>query len=376
MKDKRDYRVEFIRIVACIMVIFLHTYKGSGLDKCSEIIRGGIHSFLMNGVPLFLMIIGFCGINGKRNYWSKLYNTCLRLVLPSIIIIIVTVSIKNWIYCNNLIGGSVELRSSELKKIFICMMRGDTQELWGHLWYVYAYLSIIVTLPIIKYMCKETKDIEENSEIKVMNAFAIRKFIYIYFGLFELVKDALYLMSGKFSICNSITLFQPFLPEIVYVLIGYDIRIMLEKIKEIEHIKLNLFAGWCISNVSICFLIFISNKLGVSYLYFQDSYRPIYFISSICLFVLCYLLADSYCNRYERTIYFFGDKTLYIYLVHYIWIVKLSNMLLLNNIKYLPNLIKWIFVSIITVIISFITGYIFKFIYEKLLKMINYERSM
>ena len=85
---KRNVNIELVRIIACISVIALHTWKGSGIDTVSKTIKGVIRVFEKHNNPLFFMIMGFFLFVGNKSYTDRIKDLVKKIIVPFI-----------WLYC-------------------------------------------------------------------------------------------------------------------------------------------------------------------------------------------------------------------------------------------------------------------------------------
>ena len=84
--DKRNYVVDVIRIIACLIVIGNHCCLQAFNEYYSQVDWSRLFEkcFLTDGVPMFFMITGFFIVNG-RNYKKIWKSTLIRVLLPTFI---------------------------------------------------------------------------------------------------------------------------------------------------------------------------------------------------------------------------------------------------------------------------------------------------
>ena len=92
MESKATSRLtyfDFLRGIAILLVIGIHTYTISPFEGASNILRIGIRETLNFAVPLFLAISGFFiakkDISDKKSYFSFLKKQLPRVYVPTLI---------------------------------------------------------------------------------------------------------------------------------------------------------------------------------------------------------------------------------------------------------------------------------------------------
>ena len=88
-KEGRDYTIDIIRIVACLIVIANHCCLQAFNEYYSEVDWSRLFEkcFLTDAIPLFFMITGFFIVNG-RNYKNIWKSTLKKVLLPTIIYVL------------------------------------------------------------------------------------------------------------------------------------------------------------------------------------------------------------------------------------------------------------------------------------------------
>ena len=88
-KVRRDYGIDVIRIVACLIVVANHCCLQAFNEYYSEVDWSRLFEkcFFTDGVPLFFMITGFFIVNGRS--YKKIWNTTAkRVLLPTLIYVL------------------------------------------------------------------------------------------------------------------------------------------------------------------------------------------------------------------------------------------------------------------------------------------------
>lgn len=148
--DKKKYLyLEFMRILSAFFVIFNHTsnngfflFSQRPIGSASFWIYLFISVFCKFAVGLFLAISGAIMLNREDELLSTLWKKrILRMVL-----ILVVISILYYI--------SPTYPSLETKSIRNFLQLFYSNGVDGHLWYLYAYISFLISLPFLRAMVR------------------------------------------------------------------------------------------------------------------------------------------------------------------------------------------------------------------------------
>lgn len=147
---ERDWTVELMRIVGCLMVIGCHTVPGSIQNLSDRGVNTGLllSCFVGDGVAIFWAITGFF-LFSNFNYKKLLKRTAWRILLPYAVY---TVFI---FYLYDAFISHVPLTESlshSAKEYFALFCNALTLEVVPqhseHLWYVVTYLILIAVSPL------------------------------------------------------------------------------------------------------------------------------------------------------------------------------------------------------------------------------------
>lgn len=321
-QKKRDVQVDLIRLIACLCVIGAHLCL-QVLNQCYNRIdwsRLLEKSFFADGVPLFLMITGFFLVNG-RNYKKIWKSTIGKVLIPTLIYVIFVqifcmfiVNKESFMWCikNALINFNIP---AILKGI----LTGDMTQINGlciHLWYILSYVKIIIWIPVLWLVCKEEKVPK-----------LARRMILIFGVISAVITDI-----QRFVSIPSIGLIKVFDlvdKEILYVLLGYELFIHKDKIKNNRKLCIISALGFLIIN-------FIRYKIEIRYMvinsfvdivgrenFIEWKYTVLSILSSLCLFMAIYSFEIKN-STLGNVIVWLSDKTFGIYLIHYLLIAKVD----------------------------------------------------
>lgn len=317
--SKRDISIDLIRIVACLSVIATHLCL-QVLNQCYNRIdwsRLLEKSFLTDGVPLFFIITGFFLVNG-RSYKKIWKSTIKKILIPTLIFVLFTqvfylfiVNKESFIYC---------IQNFNINAIGIinAILKADVSYLnstCAHLWYIFSYIKIVIWIPILWLVCKNTR--EANLARRIMMVLSFLNLVL------DDVQKFITLPIGEIHLLNMIP------TEILYVLLGYELFAHKEKIKNNKKIAIISLIGFFAIN-------FLRYKIEMQYMvlnYLTDIVGRINFMewrnTSInifsAIFLFCFLYSFEIKNeKLSKIILWISNKTFGIYLIHYLILAKID----------------------------------------------------
>ena len=171
-----EENINFLRIIACIMVIGIHVSAIHAIKYC-ELSSGGEFKFLISNfwygisapaVPVFVMISGKYALNRKnidyRKYYIKIFR---RIYVPAILWSIIYMLLRYYyqnislkIVVNSAIGGSP----------------------FYHLWYLYMMIGVYLLVPFLE---KLREKIGESNLKKLGIVFLFISFFIVLFRDFS-----------------------------------------------------------------------------------------------------------------------------------------------------------------------------------------------
>lgn len=355
---KRDYSVDLIRIIAALSVI--------GTHLCLQVLNQAYNRidwsrllekcFLTDGVPLFFMITGFFIVNG-RSYKKIWKGTIKKVLIPTLIFVLFAqvfymfvTNKESFVWClqnaiyNLNIGG-----------IFHSILTGTVESinsLCAHLWYIFSYVKIIIWIPVLWLVCKEDK---------------VPKLARRMILVFGIVSNVITDIQRFITLPNigTIKVFNFVDRELIYVLLGYELFVHKDKIK--NNIKVCIISLVCFGLVNL-----IRYKVEMQYMvvnYFTNivgrenfmewKYTCLNIISSLCLFMFIYSL-ELKSEKLNKIILWISDKTFGIYLIHYLILAKVDLYKFEKIEKFYFEIIYLIVGIIVTAILSAIIVCIIK----------------
>ena len=315
-KEKiRDISVDLIRVIACLIVIATHltltTYNVYEVQV--DWSRLFTKCFLSDGVGIFFLITGFFISNG-RSYKKILKNTVKNVILPAFILLVFSDFFSKFIVNQDTFINCIKnISSSNLKRIVSCICQGDVSDIQvaAHLWYIFAYIQIIILFPLIKLLCTDSKESKLARRLLMLLCFAnilirdIQKFFVSSIGNIEI-----------FSIIDE---------KILAVFLGYELYLLKDKIKSNKKIGIIGFIIFIAINV-------IRYRAEMQYMIMNhivkeeafNSWKNTFgFISAVSLFIAIYSINIKN-QKLSKFITNISSLTYGIYLVHYMLIAKID----------------------------------------------------
>ncbi len=348
-KSKRDSSIELIRIVACAIVVLLHLSLNVFDEYHAQVDWSRLFEkcFLSEGVPIFYLIFGFFLCNGRS--YKKIWKSTLKRVIIPVLIFVLFAQIffmfilnkqpLSWCFENAFINLNIQ-------GIFRTILTGDVvhiNSLCAHLWYIISYLKIILWVPVLWLICKE----DTNPKLA-------RRMIIGFGMLAMIIRDIQRFVKLPIGEINA---FQMVDLDILYVLLGYELFVHKDKIKNNK--KICLIAGLAFVAINVIRYKIEMNYMVINNFYeitgretFADwRYTALSFISAISLFMFLYSF-DIKGEKISKVINWIADKTFGIYLIHYLLLAKID----LYKFDKIGTLVYELIYLAVGVVVIFITS--------------------
>ncbi len=322
---KRNYKIDLLRIILIVLVIIVHIsnlylVRFTKISLSKYTISLFFNSFSRICVPLFFMISGALLINEK--YDKKKYFT--RIIKFIIILII-------WSIIYSILNETVEL-----KTFFLSLFNARSTQ--RHLWFMYVIIGLYIALPFIQNMCKNmTKELE--------NLFIILWSIFS--GLAVIYEPLInHIANIEVNVEYPIPIIQATY-YLGYFILGHILYKRIEN-NEINIKNRSLILIYILSSlITFSFTLYSSIKLNYHYesmLWYKSIFT---IIASTSIFLL--VLNKNYNIKNEKIIKYFSSLTFGIYLIHMIFLNKITEHYLIIN--YSPILT----IPILSLIILFLS---------------------
>ncbi len=318
--DKRNVNIEFIRILACFMVVFLHTLSfNKGLNYYEENI---IRVFVLNGVALFWMITGYFMFTSEKKYSLRVKNILLSIFIPAMIIILLTQLFAPWLKSRQSLLYCLMNPDLDWKTIFsdFFSWQVNNTSICMHLWYVWAYMRLMIWFPLLRLLCKN-----EEKENKIRRGYLLLTFLCMALSSIWPILQQLLKTDLK------VTFFSPFDINIFYVLLGYEMYIWLKNERECGCFWNNITTGM-MRKVSVVLIVLMNmllfgvgllcKEIDLKFNNFTSIKTITVIITTVCIFYI--FMHINIKNSLNKVVYFIADKTFYIYLLHYMIIRKIT----------------------------------------------------
>ncbi|MDM8249754.1 acyltransferase [Lacrimispora saccharolytica] len=205
---KKNLQIEYIRAIAAVAVVAIHTvnsgiiYKGSTYSEGVIIFFLAIKNLLYWAVPCFGMISGMLILNPEKDLSpKKIYG---KYFLRMAIVLLLFGTAFSWI---EIFFGEKKLDLSQITRAMGLVLSNKT---WAHLWYIYALLTVYLILPIYRWISSKKDDFWlVGSAILIfilMTALKSRTLsLHLYFLLGEIFRRRIVKLSGRQSRIIAIT---------------------------------------------------------------------------------------------------------------------------------------------------------------------------
>lgn len=326
---KRDISLDILRIIACFMVVGIHTTAQGWYIYPPRTYTWTILNFydtlFRPGVPLFLMISGCLFLRKDKIDIKRLW---IKNIFHLAVIYIV------WAVIYAAAGIGIRKAVSEPKQIFEIVFGPNPQY---HLWYLRTLMNLYAIAPFLWVL------------VRAMNGKLVRYYLILFF-IFGLLRTTVYEL--------------PFIPAWLHEqinlfmgmdLVGYSGYFILGYFLSDKEIT----SKYSIKNLSVVYCITVLLAAGLNQLIawidnwptlalYNDLAIPVA-IESICLF----LMIRKISNKYELSLHTqnwinkLSESTLFIYLIHVMILQRLEIYFHLKTTNYNVLLSVPLFVIVI-----------------------------
>lgn len=309
MNKKRDSSVEWIRIIACFLVIGAHIQLAMNVNGEIWFSRMIGSSILADNVPLFFLISGYFLFTKTENDTSTVFKTfgkktvsMLRsFLLPIVILIIIIANIAPYIHGECSLGACTyngESVKLYLKEFFL---KQNAYDRAGHFWYICSYLKVFIWFPALAFICQKDKAVTK-----------VRRLLLVFAYVVIILNDLEYLFAQDFGAFENMTFDQ----NALYVVLGYELYYLFHHTdwsnKKLRKLGIGMFVGGFI--LKLCLQYYMFNKYGVDtatrFMWLQCA--PCY-ITSVGAFMFWHSFREHF---HSNIVNFLGKYTLYVYMFH------------------------------------------------------------
>lgn len=309
--NQRNVNVELIRILACWIVIGVHSKLPDSPDGVLSRGRLLISCFLGDGVAVFWMISGFFIFNkGIERQVKKLIKS---IVFPAFLIVCIWQVFGNWFMGQTSLLECIRVHHFNTKEVFgniLSWYAGMTGG--GHLWYVFSYVQNFLWVPLLNFVCNQTDSAKK-----------VRRYLIALSFLCVLINDVQLFWALP---VGRIVTYSVIGTSVMQMLIGYELYIRKEFFVGKKALVAAGIGIFLICNVIRCFLQYRLYGLDLnnsSLLFWSTGFGT---LCSAAIVVVGLSLDLRMMNeKIQRLISRLGSMTFGIYLIHSAVIIKLNS---------------------------------------------------
>ncbi len=297
----RDVNAEMIRVMACLIVIGVHSdLLVSQVDDSQILWR----VMLGGGVTYFFILMGFF-LFRKKSFLSLMKRTVLKILLPGLVIMLLNRLLYPWIQNESGLAECLTHLQFDYKEYINAILHWSPGAYASeYLWYLFAYVQVVMLVPIMRLFCQE--DSGENRYEKL-------RFYIIGIHLFGMIlTDAMAFIRLPLSTEPYAVLTTPAMMAIA----GYTLYRRRESIRGNRKIRWSFFGLAVVLEIIRWRLqiILLAGDLGnTNYLGWNTGFA---FLVAVCvvIFILTLEIGEGWL---KKTVLSIGKDTFVIYLVHY-----------------------------------------------------------
>ncbi|MCR5592171.1 MAG: acyltransferase [Saccharofermentans sp.] len=315
--DKRDTSVEFLRIMAMIIVIGCHVNAGSVYFDRVNPVGVGISCLVADGVTVFWMIMGFFLF--KSNYRHVLNRACKHVLIPMFAYTALMFYFGDWLAgdTDNILYGLTRPLSDYQNLLMNGLLKwAPVVKYDRHFWFLYSYMIIILFFPALNGVVNVAKG---KKNLLIMAG--------ILFGIIVVNDIGMNDLAG-FSHAP----FNGALGGMFIVLIGYAVYSMKDLFEYNPVCSLLGLIGFFIVNLVRCRLQYNITLEGgsIHLLYWFSSFG---ILNAFCLVLFAYGIKGLLDKKVIRKIVLhLGRVSMPVYFVHMLVLARLTNLGLIDKI--------------------------------------------
>lgn len=323
--NKRNVKIEVLRIIACFLVIFSHIrdlpWKPSGELRESAVFFDTAFSIC---VTIFFMITGFFIYNKKgtiikdwlsliKKFFTELFIPMMLTWIFCIVFDEFLVNTKTFIECIE--SFDIKVVWDNIYAVLSTYKTGELVGTAGHLWFFFSYFIIIIEYPIVRLILTKT-----NKYVLLILFFA--------FSAILIYNDYIAYFSEAFNVSPFYIFQKPvFYSAVGHILYNDFIKKYIDGKYDYNEnsiiINKPIFILSFIIYSIVFFLLYKTQKglyLGRNNGYPYTSWSSYYsFVLTVTFILMFYdLNLNKLLNeKITNLIYFISSKTFGIYLIHY-----------------------------------------------------------
>ena len=297
---KRNPQIELSRLIACLIVVGVHTCLSSMVGDQMDRSRLYIACLFADGVALFWLIMGMFFFREMK--YSKLWKRTVKSIcIPLIAYSAVYYLFSGWLIEGTGFKESIHTAISNLPELGKNLLGWQSSINYaGHLWYLYIYLFMILIFPAMKAFFDYLKQDVRREKIFLIIAF-----------LFLVWNDVSNNKMGAFS-HHSI---NALIPASVEVLMGGILYRHKDRFSSKKWLILGPVAFFCLNGLRtvIQYERWIKGIEGNNILFW---YTSIGVLCAVTVILFSLNLIKPKTNKINKVICWLASFTFPIYLIH------------------------------------------------------------
>ncbi len=298
---KRDSGVELVRLLACMIVVGVHTCLSSLKAGAPDAGRLFMACLFADGVALFWMVSGFFMFN-NRDYKKLLIHTVKHIVIPMLAVSVLMFYFSGWLIDGESLSESISHPLSDYKDVIstLLMIRNPINHL-GHFWYLYIYLLIIIIFPALRAFADYLDESVQHQKIFIIVSFVLllinditsnKTFAFSHYSVNGLVPAAIEMLWGHILYRN-----RKYFTGRKFIAIGASV-----------------FIGMNLLRTFIQYNRYLEDTSNTAILYW---YSTIGILCSIGVIMFCFNMVNSAKDsKINHAICILSSYTFMIYLIH------------------------------------------------------------
>jgi len=343
--DKQDSRVQWIRIIACIIVIGchvrLHPITAEYIDKSILL----IHGIFDDGVAVFFVMMGFFLFNNE-NFPKLIKKVFKTIFIPALVLRILSEFFQG--YIGNQVALQECLTNSKVDwyKLLFEILSFDLSSgpYCAHLWYVNYYILIVLMFPMLKCLCSNT-EFAKKAQLWVISL-----------GFMNLVlQDVQKVFFLDVPNVNIPTVVSVSAMMCVSGYVLWENRSKVENNRVVHILSLIVFV---LVNLLRYVLQYRLLQININDLHYTGWCTSVGYIAALSL--ICFFLSME--KRTNRVVNYIGSRTFVIYLVHmlvYAYLGSHGHYLFLHNAFVNKGIVGELLYNILFALLVFVISLFF-----------------
>lgn len=386
IKSKRNVKIEIIRLIACMAVIWYHIrelpWKSNGELSETAVFFECVCTIC---VMTFFLITGFFIYNRKgsilenwiyliKKFFSQVFIFFILVTIFTIVFHEYLISRESFLYC--LQNASLSKIGTTLYDTFRHFSANYLPGTAAHLWYIFSYAIIIFAYPITKFIISKFPKYVTYIILVILTICMIVNDYFLFYGnpsynlIFKIIHKPIYYSVWGYVLYNDIM--KKYIDERLKKLRNKNKVFIINK--PIFFISLILYAVTFV----LLFKTQVAYDLGTNGEYVYTSWLSTFslFLTTGFILFVYNLNLDRFLNeKINNAIHYLSSKTLGIYMIHYLVITKFLSIgfqsrFTNNRPNILYHVAYYVFYSLFIFIVSFVILLIIEFVVNKIKSLI------